>query len=160
MKIVLISLKVVFSNAELLWLSKSRNSSLQQEKYNVVGDIYRETPFYPFSAEAQAQVRFLIKYIDGSNLWSISDLINTSKDFPRKMSFFLSLICNTFPSLFRTRNVFKYSSFKHKLTLYTQARIYSISKRLVKLTWFESFPLQLSGHQEIPPLSFVLRHQL
>ena len=32
---------------------------------------------------------------------------------------------------------------------------YSISKRLVKLTRFESFPLQLSGHQDIPLLSFV-----
>ena len=39
-------------------------------------------------------------------------------------------------------------------------RGYSVSKRLVKLTRIKSFPLQLSGHQDIPPLSFVLRHQL
>ena len=31
----------------------------------------------------------------------------------------------------------------------------SISKRLVELTRFKSFPLQLSGHQDIPLLSFV-----
>ena len=34
-------------------------------------------------------------------------------------------------------------------------RGYSISKRLVKPTRFKSFPLQLSGHQDIPLLSFV-----
>ena len=39
-------------------------------------------------------------------------------------------------------------------------RGYSVSKRLVKLTRFKSLPLQLSGHQDIPPLLFVLRHQL
>ena len=39
-------------------------------------------------------------------------------------------------------------------------RGYSVSKRLVKLTRFKRFSLQLSGHQDIPPLSFVLRHQL
>ena len=32
---------------------------------------------------------------------------------------------------------------------------YSILKRSVKLTRFKSFPLQLSGHQDIPLLSFV-----
>ena len=32
---------------------------------------------------------------------------------------------------------------------------YSILKRSVKLTRFKSFPLQLSGHQNIPLLSFV-----
>ena len=39
-------------------------------------------------------------------------------------------------------------------------RRYNVSKRLVKLTRFKSFPLQLSGHQDIPPSSFVLRHHL
>ena len=39
-------------------------------------------------------------------------------------------------------------------------RGYSVSKRLVKLTRFKSLPLQLSGHQDIPPSLFVLRHQL
>ena len=34
-------------------------------------------------------------------------------------------------------------------------RGYSISKGLVKLTRFKSFPLQLPGHQDIPLLSFV-----
>ena len=34
-------------------------------------------------------------------------------------------------------------------------RRYSVSKRLVKLTRFKSFSLQLSGHQDIPLLSFV-----
>ena len=34
-------------------------------------------------------------------------------------------------------------------------RGYSISKRLVRLNRFKSFPLQLSGHQDIPLLSFV-----
>ena len=34
-------------------------------------------------------------------------------------------------------------------------RRYSISKRLVELTRFKSFPLQLSGHQDISLLSFV-----
>ena len=32
---------------------------------------------------------------------------------------------------------------------------YSIPKRLVNLTRFKSFPRQLSGHQDIPLLSFV-----
>ena len=40
-----------------------------------------------------------------------------------------------------------------------QARIQCL-KRLVKLGRFNSFHLQLSGHQDIPPLSFALRHQL
>ena len=39
-------------------------------------------------------------------------------------------------------------------------RGYSVSKRLVKLTRFKNFPLELSGHQDIPPLSFALGHQL
>ena len=34
-------------------------------------------------------------------------------------------------------------------------RRYRISKRLVKLTRFKHFPLQLSGHQDIPLLSFA-----
>ena len=34
----------------------------------------------------------------------------------------------------------------------------SVSKRLVQLTRFKGFPLQLSGHQDIPTLSFVLGH--
>ena len=34
-------------------------------------------------------------------------------------------------------------------------RGYSVSKRLVKLTRFKSFHVQLSGHQDIPLLSFV-----
>ena len=34
-------------------------------------------------------------------------------------------------------------------------RGYSISRRIVKLTRFKSFPLQRSGHQDIPLLSFV-----
>ena len=34
-------------------------------------------------------------------------------------------------------------------------RGYSISNRLVKLTRFKNFPLQLSEHQDIPLLSFV-----
>ena len=36
----------------------------------------------------------------------------------------------------------------------------SDSKRLVKLTRFKSFPLKLSGHQDMRPIVFVLRHQL
>ena len=39
-------------------------------------------------------------------------------------------------------------------------RGYGISKRLVKLTRFQGFPLQLSGYQDLPPLSFVLSYQL
>ena len=34
-------------------------------------------------------------------------------------------------------------------------RGYNVSKRLVKLTRFKRFPLQLSGYQDIPLLSFV-----
>ena len=37
---------------------------------------------------------------------------------------------------------------------------YSVLKRLVKLPSFQCFPLQLSGYQYIPSLSFLLRHQL
>ena len=37
---------------------------------------------------------------------------------------------------------------------------YSASERLVKLTRFQCFSLQLSGYQDITPLSFVLRQQL
>ena len=39
-------------------------------------------------------------------------------------------------------------------------RGYSVLERLVKLTRFKNFPLELSGHQDIPPLSFMLGHQL
>ena len=55
---------------------------------------------------------------------------------------------------FLTNIVFLYKNVK------VSRRRYSVLKRLVKLTRFKSFPLQLSGHQDIPPLSFVLRHQL
>ena len=37
---------------------------------------------------------------------------------------------------------------------------YSISKRLVKLTRFQCYPLQVSGYQDIAPLLYVLRYQL
>ena len=37
----------------------------------------------------------------------------------------------------------------------TISRGYSVSKSLVKLTSFKSFPLQLSGYQDISLLSFV-----
>ena len=39
-------------------------------------------------------------------------------------------------------------------------RGYSISKRLVKLTRFQCYLLQVSGYQDIAPLLFVLRRQL
>ena len=39
-------------------------------------------------------------------------------------------------------------------------RGYSVSKRLVKLTRFQGFPLQLSKYQDPPPLSLVLSYQL
>ena len=55
---------------------------------------------------------------------------------------------------FLTNIVFLYKNVK------VSRRRYNVLKRLVKLTRFKSFPLQLSGHQDIPPLSFVLRHQL
>ena len=42
----------------------------------------------------------------------------------------------------------------------TVRRGYSVSKRLVKLTRFQGFPLQLSRFQDTPPLSFVLSYQL
>ena len=42
----------------------------------------------------------------------------------------------------------------------TNRRGYSISKRLVRLTRFQCYPLQVSGYQDIAPLLFVLRHQL
>ena len=40
-------------------------------------------------------------------------------------------------------------------SLMDHRRGYSVSKRLVKLTRFKSFSLQLSEHQDIPLLSFV-----
>ena len=49
---------------------------------------------------------------------------------------------------------------KTKALSCTYRRGYSVSKRLVKLTGFNNFPLQLSGHQDKPPLSYVLHHQL
>ena len=39
-------------------------------------------------------------------------------------------------------------------------RGYRVSNRLAKLTRFQGFPLQLSGYQDLPPLSFELRYQL
>ena len=39
-----------------------------------------------------------------------------------------------------------------------QARIQRF-KEVTQTDWFKSFPLQLSGHEDIPPLSIVLRHQ-
>ena len=35
-------------------------------------------------------------------------------------------------------------------------RWYCVSKKLVKRTWFQGFPLQLSGYHDLPPLSFEL----
>ena len=39
-------------------------------------------------------------------------------------------------------------------------REYSVSKRLVKPTRFQCLPLQLSGYEYLPPLSFALRYYL
>ena len=47
----------------------------------------------------------------------------------------------------------------HNFLQEIQARIQR-SKEVSQTTRFKSFPLQLSGHQDVPPLSFVLRHQL
>ena len=44
--------------------------------------------------------------------------------------------------------------------LQRSSRGYRFSKRLVQLNTFKSFPMQLSGHHNIPLLSFVLCHQL
>ena len=44
--------------------------------------------------------------------------------------------------------------------MYIVRRRYSISKRLVKLTRFQCYPLQVSGYQYIAPLLFLLHHQL
>ena len=44
---------------------------------------------------------------------------------------------------------------KYLIPWYIFRRGYSVSKRLVKLTSFKSFPLQLSGYQDISLLSFV-----
>ena len=41
----------------------------------------------------------------------------------------------------------------------SHSRGYSVSKRLVKLSRFQCFPLQLSGYGDLSPLSFVLRYQ-
>ena len=43
---------------------------------------------------------------------------------------------------------------------YLIRRRYSLWKKFVKLARFKSFPLQLSGNQDIPTLLFVMRHQL
>ena len=45
---------------------------------------------------------------------------------------------------------------KHALS----RRRYSVSKRLVKLTKFHSFPLHVPRYQGLPPISFVLSYQL
>ena len=44
--------------------------------------------------------------------------------------------------------------------MYIVRRRYSISKRLVKLTRFQCYPLQVSGYQDKAPLLFLLHHQL
>ena len=65
------------------------------------------------------------------------------------------------------RNSQKYTKYKTCLHMMVLICIkqhfkggYGVSKRLFKLTRFQDFPLQLSGYQDLPPLSFVLSYQL
>ena len=67
----------------------------------------------------------------------------------------------------RSRNSQKYAKYKICLNIIVLICIkkylrrgYGVSKRLVKLTRFQGFFLQLPGYQDLPPLSFVLSYQL
>ena len=92
----------------------------------------------------------------------------------KSMNIYISVGVTAFPITYTSKNdnanetistKFLQMSFLTNIVfLYKNVKLsrcrYSVLKRLVKLTRFKSFPLQLSGHQDIPPLSFVLRHQL